>query len=111
MEPRLKSGLFIQSLIRRYDQAAVPAVLLRRGDPDAGAILIKLNRRDAGCMVLVQARGKEGAVVWLRGTGAEPVDEATADAYISRQSRLDPDLWVIEIDDPRGTRLFDGEMI
>ncbi len=111
MEPRLRSGIWIQALIRRCDGAAVSAYVLRKGDADSGAILLKLNRRAAGCTVLAQARGEAGELVWLRGTGSEPVDEAAADAYIARQAGRDPDLWVLEIDAAAGEALLDGKIL
>jgi hypothetical protein len=30
------------------------------------------------------------------------IDEAEIDAFIARQVRFDPDLWIIEIEDPQG---------
>src|SRR5882672_4536652 len=51
MEPRLKSGIWVQALIRRCDRAAIGVAVVAHGDADAGAILLKLSRRDTGCTV------------------------------------------------------------
>ena len=111
MEPRLKTGLWVKTLIRRCDLAAVAAVVVSRGDGDSGAVLIKLNGRDDGCSVLAQARGPDGELLWMRATGAAAVAEADADAYISRQRRRDPDLWVVEIESGSPASVLDGRIV
>jgi hypothetical protein len=111
MAPKLKATIWIKAVIRRCDLAAVPAMVVRRGDPDSGAILVKLNQGAIGCTVLAQARTLEGELGWMSGTGSAPVPEPDADAYIARQVKRDPDLWVIEIEDPEGKRPFEGKLI
>jgi hypothetical protein len=98
MEARLKTGLWVQALIRRCDLNAVAVAVAAKGDADAGAVLLKFFDRETGCQVLAQARAPQGGLVWMRATGASPVAEADADAYIARQRRRDPDLWVVEIE-------------
>ena len=111
MEARLKSGIWVKALIRRCDLAAIAVAVAARGDSDAGAILLKLNERERGCTVLAQARRPDGAAVWMRATGAKPVAEADADAYIARQRARDPDLWVIEIDGAAAEALIDAPIL
>jgi hypothetical protein len=107
MEARLKSAIWIKALIRRCDLAAIPVAVLARGDDDAGAILLKFNARETGCMVLGQARGRDGELFWMKATGPTAVAEPDADAYIERQRRRDPDLWVVEIENASAEAVID----
>jgi hypothetical protein len=111
MEPRLKTSLVVQAALRVSSQRAIPMVIARRGDGDAGTILVKLNRLDLGCIVLAQTRTPKGELAWLKATGEQPVAEGEADAYIARQIKRDPDLWVVEIEDRAGRPVFEGRIL
>jgi len=110
-EPRLATRLMVQALVRRCSIAGLSATVARRGDEERGAILIKVNRFEAGVTVWTQTRTLEGAAAWMRGTGAEPVAEAACDAYVERQVKRDPDLWVVEIEDRHARFLPEGKLV
>jgi len=110
-EARLKTKLAVQAAVRLGSLRAIPVVVTRHGDEDAGTILVKLNQLDRGCMVLVETRAPDGARAWLKGTGAEPVSEELADSYVARQVKRDPDVWVVEIEDRGGGSVFDGKIL
>ena len=113
MAPRLAAELWIKAHIRKCNALAIPAMVVRRGDDTAGAIIIKINRLGPGCMVLVPASSLDGTSLdggrqWRRAMGEDLVAEAEADAYIARQLKVDPDLWVLEIEDREGRHLLEG---
>ncbi len=108
--PRVKAGLFVSMALRLGDMEGRPGMVLRKGDPDAGGILVVL-RGMAGVSVLSQVRAADGAAAWLRGTGPGVVDQATADGYVDRQVRFDPDLWVIEFDAPDLLPPFEARIV
>ncbi len=110
MEARLKSGIWVAALIRRCGVEAVSAVVVRRGDDSAGNVFVKLNRLDGHAEVFSQARKGDGTRVWICATGAEPVIEADADAYLERQLKYDTDIWVVEIEDREGRNFLDTEV-
>ncbi len=99
MDPRVKAGIWVSMALRLSDIAGRSGAVLRKGDPDSGGILCVLRGRE-GILVLSQVRDAEGRPAWLRGTGAAPVDDQAADAYVERQVKRDPDLWVVEFDAP-----------
>ena len=101
----------MQAHLRRCSIDAMPAALLRRGEPERGTVLLKLNQIEAGCRILTQARDLDGRLGWLAALGGKLVAEAEADAYIARAVERDPDLWVIEIENPDGRNPFDGKLI
>lgn len=96
-EPRIKAGLWVAAAIRLGNMHGKPGLILRKGDEDAGGILAILHGR-AGNVVLTQFREADGRLAWMRGTGPEPVSEEVTDAYVAKQLRYDPDLWVIEFE-------------
>lgn len=110
VEQRLKAGFWVAAVLRRGDGDGRPGAVLRRGDADGGGILVVLRGR-GGLTVLTQVRTGEGEAAWMRGTGAAPVDEAAADAYVARQVGRDPDLWVVEFEAPDLLPPFEGRIV
>ncbi len=111
MEPRVKAQLWVQMALRLGDRDGRPGMVLRRGDADAGGILVVLRDREGGFCVLSQTRAEGGELAWLRATGADPVDQEKADAYVARQLKFDPDLWVIEFEARDMLPPFEGRIV
>ena len=109
--PRLKTSIWVQAQLRLCDQAVIPLVVTRRGDPDAGAILIKLDRGAQGIMVLARGYDEKGRRSWIRATGEHLIAEAEADAYLARQIGFDSDVWILAIEDPAGRYRPDGQQV
>jgi hypothetical protein len=108
---RLKTELRVQAWLRRCSVAGLMATIARKGDAEAGALFLKINRFGAGCEVFSGVTGPDGGDAWLRATGAKPVTEKEADTYLARQTNYDPDLWVLEIEDPKAQFVPDGKIL
>ena len=109
-ESRVKSGLWVSIALRLGDKDGRPGMVLRKGDPDAGGILVILHGRDA-MVVLSQVRGAGAEAMWMRGTGPAPVDQETVNAYVARQLKFDPDLWVLEFEAPDLIPPFEAKIV
>ena len=111
MEPRVKARLWVQAALRLGQEAGRYGVVARRGDADAGGVLVLLRDRGGGVSVLSQMRTADGDAAWLRATGPGAVDAAAAEAYVSRQLRNDPDLWVVEFESPDLLPPFEARIV
>ena len=110
MDAKVKAGIWVSMAIRLSDMAGRSAAVLRKGDPDSGGILCVLRGRE-GMVVLSQVRDAEGRPAWLRATGEAPVGQEAADAYVERQVKRDPDVWVVEFDAPDLKPPFEARLL
>ncbi len=110
---RLKSGFWVAAYIRRCNVEGVFAAVRRRGAEEAGAIFIKVSRLDGTADVYgpaPQATFAEDHPVDRAFSAAlkgMPVADVDAEAYLARQVRYDPDVWIIETEDPAGRSFLD----
>jgi hypothetical protein len=110
MLPKLKAAIQIKAIIRRAEVAGAQAFLVRRGSEEAGALFLKLSRLDGTCTVLNQARRGDGELIWTKPLG-DRVAQAAASAYLDKQVRFDPDLWILEIEDREGRAFVDEPIV
>jgi len=97
----LSTDIWVSALIRRAELGGAFAAVERKGDLRAGAVLVKsVNRRAGQFKLFAEATTGEGQRIWMQPVKAQA--EADLDAYLARSIRIDPDLWVVEIDDDQG---------
>ena len=97
----LSTDIWVSALIRRAEMGGAFATVVRKGDARAGAVLVKVLDRRAGTATLyAEATRADGERVWMQPHPG--VEEAALDAYAERARRIDPDLWVVEIEDLQG---------
>ena len=97
----LSTDIWVGALIRRAELGGAFAVVARKGDARAGAVLVKiLNRLTGDTAVYAEAFRGDGERVWMQPKASH--EEPDLDLYIERSVRVDPDLWVVEIEDRDG---------
>jgi len=96
--------MLVSALIRRVQQAAGFAVVVRKGDPQAGAILLECRDRGATPAWLERASDLDGRDSW-RVAGPADSDPEAVNAWIAKRVRSDPDMWHIELDIADAQRL------
>lgn len=111
MDQRLPTHLYVQAHLWRCSAAGIPAYVQRKGERESGMIVLKVTLPFQGARVYSQSRDLDGNLGWLAGLNGALVPESEADAYIERQVKRDPDLWVVEVESRDGSHPFDGKAI
>lgn len=95
----LKTSIWVAAIIRRAEVEGAFAALSQKGDDDAGAVLVKVCTLDGNAVLYRPIRNMNGDRVWLP---QGPDNEREIDQAISKRTKTDPDLWVVEIEDKKG---------
>jgi hypothetical protein len=103
---RLKSEIWVQAYLRRWFAGGGYGAVLRKGAPEAGAVYVAINRLDGTLNLFGPAPGpaydEEGERRWAAAANG-PIDPLELNALIERLQRIDPDIWIVEIEDRSGT--------
>ena len=108
MPPRLASSVLVAALLRRAQTEGGFGAVLAKGDPTAGAVAVVLVERGANPRFYERLLQPDGSYAWQEG-GASAADDAAVRDLIQRRRRIDPDLWVVELDIASAER-FAAEM-
>lgn len=117
---RLKADIWVMAYVRRVNAAGAMAMVLKRGDADAGAIYVKVSRGGPAW--------QEGRTAALYGPAPAGIDEAGRDrrwvcvhdpasseeaveATLERQKRFDSDIWIVEIEDREGRHFLEDWLV
>lgn len=106
----LRARFWVDALRWRAESAGASIYVAHKGDPDAGVILLKTLLPERKAQLYAPMRNMEGGRVWMMPLGSDPVPEQDAETYARRRIEDDPDLWLVEVDDPYG-RHFLNEAI
>ena len=110
---RLKSGIWVAAYIRRCQIEGAQAMLRRRGADEAGAVFIKVSKLDGTAEVFGPApqtafdEARPADRAFVRSLKTQNSPEADAEAYLARQIKFDPDIWIIEVEDRAGRNFLD----
>jgi hypothetical protein len=109
MEARLATSVLATGLIRRAESQGGFGAVLAKGDPTTGSLLVILNEKGRNQRILERILQPDGGYLW-QATAAQDIDnEGELRAFLGRRRKIDPDIWLIELDVASAER-FAAEM-
>ncbi|HLH90384.1 MAG TPA: DUF1491 family protein [Xanthobacteraceae bacterium] len=110
---RLKSAIWVAAYIRRCQTEGIFAAVRRHGADEAGAIFIKVNRLDGNADLYGPApqatfdEAQPAGRAFTPVLKTQPAPEVDVEAFLTRETRFDPDVWIVETEERNGRHLLD----
>jgi hypothetical protein len=95
--PRLPAGLEVSGLVRRTQAAGGFAMVLHKGEADAGTILVVAVDRAGTGTLYERLPDPAGPRRWVAVRVQDSQARGDFDAYLDRRTRQDPDVWIVEL--------------
>lgn len=95
---RLPAHLEVSSLIRLVDTHGGSAMVLAKGERDAGTILIVTMCRGKDVKLFERMPQMDGTRPFVAVKSQDPEKPEEFSEYLDRRRRQDPDIWILELD-------------
>ena len=108
---RLRADFWVSAQLLQLQTMGLFAFIVHKGDAERGGIIIKHAPLNGSAKLYERSIDFDNNSIW-RALGPEGGEEEDkADERLRKRLALDPDLWVIEIEDPRGDYIFDAPIL
>jgi len=110
---RLKTALWVAAYLRRCQVEGTFAVVRRRGAEEAGAVFVRISRLDGTSDLFGPAPQSafdavgEADRAFTPSLKERPAPDAAVEAFLAREIKFDPDVWIVEVDDREGRNFLD----
>jgi hypothetical protein len=105
---RLKTAFIVSGLIRAVESAGGSAMVLHRGDGDAGSIALAPLEEGRNSALFERQYQSEKGYVWIKSWSQDIENEEHFSDVMARKIARDPDLWVVELHIPNAERFIAG---
>ncbi len=109
MDNRLQTEIVVSAVMRECARKSIPIYLINKGCLESGTVVVKVVIGLNKCILFNQIRDIDGNKLWMKVFDKEDLDENCADSYIKQAIDIDPDMWVIEVEDNSGANPFEGK--
>ena len=98
MDARLPAHVEVSGLIRAVESAGGFAMVLQKGERDAGTILVLTTQNGRNTRLWERMPQLDGARKFSCTREQDDENPREIDEYVGKRRRSDPDCWVIELD-------------
>jgi len=106
METRLPAHLEVSGLVRAVEAAGGFAMVLSKGERDAGTIMVVITQGGRNSRAYERMPQLDGTRGWVQSKVQDAENPCEFSEYLTRRGSQDPDLWVVELDIAQGERFI-----
>lgn len=106
MDARLPTHVEVAGLIRAVEAQGGFAMVIHKGEREAGAFLVIVTERGANARIYQRVPSLDGDRTWMQVKAQVAEDNSEFQDYLNRRLQNDPDLWVVELDIANGERFI-----
>ena len=103
---KLKTNVLVDAALRKANNLAIPAFILKKGDPDAGAIFLEIELNKNFVHLLHRRFDFYENEIWECLNKGQPQPADVIEKQIKREIYRDPDCWVVSVQDKRARNIF-----
>ena len=117
---RLRSDIWIASYLRRVMAQGAFVAVRRKGIPEAGAIFIRIDSLGGESALYgpapqslsgAEVGGEDGGRLFVRLHTGETIPNEIVEQRLAKETKFDPDCWIIEVEDRSGRSFLEGSLV